>query len=273
MTSKNKLVDSIDNELSVALRMSAMVYSVASYFIGVVALVYLILFIADLLVPISINKGAGIALELTGATAALWNLAVVAIWGLQHTVMARPAFKRVWTKIVPNPIERSTYLIFVAMATAVLILFWIPMPTVLWDTTGTVFYSFLLGVYFLGWIIVLFATFLINHFHLFGLQQAFLFMRKYQSKQETFRTPLLYKLVRHPMMSGVLIALWAVPVLTTGRLLFNVLMTIYIYIGMYFEERTLSAELGPEYEQYLQTTPSVMPNMSRKPSTSRESVR
>ena len=138
------------------------------------------------------------------------------------------------------------------------------MPTVLWDTSGTVLYPLLMSVYFLGWCLVLFSTFLINHFHLFGLQQAFLFMRRYQSKQETFRTPLLYKLVRHPMMSGVLIALWAVPILTVGRLVFNVLMTTYVFIGLYFEERTLTAELGEEYERYMQTTPSVIPRISRK---------
>lgn len=214
--------------------------------------------------PVSINRGVGLAPDLGIVAALLWNIGVVLVWGLQHTIMARPAFKRVWTKVVPVPIERSTYLVCVAIATALLVLYWIPMPTVLWDTSGTVLYPLLMSVYFLGWCLVLFSTFLINHFHLFGLQQAFLFMRRYQSKQETFRTPLLYKLVRHPMMSGVLIALWAVPNLTVGRLVFNVLMTTYVFIGLYFEERTLTAELGEEYERYMQTTPSVIPRISRK---------
>lgn len=253
------------NGQDTTLRVLTMLYSVVCYAIGVATLVYLILFITDLLVPVSLNRGAGIAPDVGGATAVLWNAAVVTVWGLQHTVMARPAFKRIWTKIVPVPIERSTYLVFVAIATAIMVSSWIPMPAVLWDTTDTVFYPMLLTVYFMGWCIVLFSTFLINHFHLFGLQQAFLHLRCLQSKQETFRTPLLYKLVRHPMMSGVLIALWAVPVLTVGRLVFNVLMTGYVFIGLYFEERTLTVELGQEYKQYLKTTPSVIPSVSRKP--------
>lgn len=254
----------VHKQLDVVTRALTMFYSVMCYLIGVVALVYLILFIADLLVPVSINRGAGIAPDLSGATAVLWNIIVITAWGIQHSVMARPAFKRIWTKIVPVPIERSTYLLFVAMVTVLLVLFWIPMPAVVWDTTGTVLHPLLLTVYFIGWCIVLFSTFLINHFHLFGLQQAFMHMRQHQSKQETFRTPLLYKLVRHPMMSGVLIALWAVPVLTVGRLVFNVLMTTYVFIGLYFEERTLTAELGQEYEQYLKSTPSVIPSVTRK---------
>ena len=246
------------------LRAITMIYSLKCYLIGVVALVYLILFIADLLVPVSINRGASFAPEMGGVAAVFWNAGVILIWGLQHTIMARPSFKRVWTKIVPVPIERSTYLVCVAIATLLLVVYWIPMPVVLWDTSNTIAYPILTSVYFLGWCIVLFSTFLINHFHLFGLQQAFLFLCRHQSKKETFKTPLLYKLVRHPMMSGVLIALWAVPILTAGRLLFNVLMTVYIFIGLYFEERTLKAELGEEYEQYLQTTPSVIPGISPK---------
>ena len=254
----------VESNTNALLRTLTMFYSVACYLIGVTALVYLILFIVDLWVPVSINRGVGLAPDLGIVAALLWNIGVVLVWGLQHTIMARPAFKRVWTKVVPVPIERSTYLVCVAIATALLVLYWIPMPTVLWDTSGTVLYPLLMSVYFLGWCLVLFSTFLINHFHLFGLQQAFLFMRRYQSKQETFRTPLLYKLVRHPMMSGVLIALWAVPNLTVGRLVFNVLMTTYVFIGLYFEERTLTAELGEEYERYMQTTPSVIPRISRK---------
>lgn len=246
------------------LRTLTMAYSMLCYLIGVVALVYLILFIGDLVVPLTINHGAGFAPDINSATAVFWNVGVVMVWGLQHTLMARPAFKRIWTKVVPVPIERSTYLVCVALATGLLVFYWIPMPTVLWDTSGTFIAPLLIGIYFLGWCITLFSTFLINHFHLFGLQQAFLHMRRLQSKQETFRTPLLYKLVRHPMMSGVLIALWAVPVLTVGRLIFNVLMTVYVFVGLYFEERTLAAELGDEYRQYLKTTPSVIPRLPHK---------
>ena len=263
MYDKNSRAE-IDKNPSIFLRTLTMIYSLISYLIGVVALVYLILFIADLLVPVSINRPSSYAPEISGFSAIAWNMGVVMLWGMQHTIMARPGFKKIWTRLVPVPIERSTYLIFVAGATALLVLFWVPMPALLWNASGTMLFPLLIGVYFFGWCITLFATFLINHFHLFGLQQAFHFLRRHQSKRETFRTPLLYKLVRHPMMTGVLIALWAVPVLTVGRLFFNLLMTAYIFVGLYFEEKTLSAELGHEYEQYMQTTPSVIPRFSAK---------
>lgn len=255
-----------DTSTHALLRALTLLYSLACYMIGVVALVCLILFIADLVVPVTLERGAGIAPNLCTVGTLLWNVGVVMVWGLQHSLMARPTFKRVWTKIVPMPIERSTYLVSVAMATVQLILLWTPMPYVIWDTSNTVLYPILTGMYFLGWCIVLFSAFLINHFHLFGLQQAHHFLRRHQSKKETFRTLLLYKLVRHPMMSGVLIALWATPVLTAGRLFFNVLRTTYVFVGLYFEERTLTSELGYEYEQYLQSTPAVVPRLRRKQS-------
>ncbi|MFK7889788.1 MAG: isoprenylcysteine carboxylmethyltransferase family protein [Granulosicoccus sp.] len=252
------------NNPGTALRTATMLYSMVCYMIGVVTLVYLILFIADLLVPVTINRGAGFAPDFKGTNAIFWNMGVVLVWGLQHSIMARPTFKRVWTKLVPLPIERSTYLVCVTMASIILVTFWIPLPAVIWDFSDMSIGWLLMGVYFLGWCIVLFSTFLINHFHLFGLQQAFEFLRRHQSKKETFQTPLLYKLVRHPMMSGVLVALWAVPTLTVGRLVFNVFMTAYVFIGLYFEERTLTAELGADYERYKETTPSVIPRLNGK---------
>ncbi|MFK7996294.1 MAG: hypothetical protein AB8B87_19300 [Granulosicoccus sp.] len=157
----------------IVLRTVTMLYSLACYVIGVLALVYLILFIADLWVPVTINRGSGVAPEGGALTDVFWNVCLVIFWGMQHSIMARPAFKRVWTKVVPVPAERSTYLLCVALVTALMLHFWVPMPAVIWDLSGTVLSSMLIGVYFLGWFIVLFSTFLINHFHLFGLQQTF----------------------------------------------------------------------------------------------------
>ncbi|MFK7964899.1 MAG: isoprenylcysteine carboxylmethyltransferase family protein [Burkholderiaceae bacterium] len=242
-------------------RALAITYSITCYFIGVAALVYLILFIADMAVPVSLTQASPIAPSLFGLEAVLWNVGVLALWGAQHTVMARPGFKRMWTRIVPPAVERSTYLIFVALATATLVFLWAPLPTVLWDTSGSLVGHVLLGVYFLGWAIVLFSTFLINHFQLFGLQQAYQSNTQVMSKKDVFVTPLLYKMVRHPMMTGVLIALWAVPTLTVSRLVFNIVMTSYVFIGLYFEEKTLVAELGDEYREYRKTTPSVIPGL------------
>lgn len=245
------------------LRLVAMLYSITCYFIGVATLLYLILFIADLWVPVSLNAGSGFAPKMDGVTVLIWNVVVIAFWGLQHSIMARPAFKRIWTRIVPAAIERSTYLVFVALATLVLVMFWQPMTTVIWDVSGTMLFPVLLGLYFFGWVVVLFSSFLLNHFHLFGLQQALLNLKDIQSKQASFKTPLLYRFVRHPMMTGVLIALWCAPVMTTGRLTFNVLMTVYVFIGVYFEEKTLEAELGAEYRDYQQSTPSVIPRLRK----------
>lgn len=242
-------------------RVLALVYSLACYGAGVLALVYLILFVADLYVPVSMSAASPYSPHLSGASAAAWNIVLITIWGLQHSIMAAPSFKEVWTKVVPASVERSTYMLFVAVLTGAMMWLWVPMPRILWDLSGTGWGVAVLGVYFLGWVIVFFSTFLINHFQLFGLEQAYRFITKTQSKQDIFRTPLLYKLVRHPMMTGVLIALWAAPTLTVGRLLFNVAMTAYIWFGVLHEEKTLGAALGEEYEAYQNSTPMLIPGV------------
>lgn len=239
----------------------ALIYSIACYAIGVTALVCLILFTADLFLPVTVNIASPFAPDLPPALAIVWNVLLVAIWGFQHTGMASTKFKKWWTRYMPAPIERSTYLVFVAAMTAGLILFWAPLPTVLYDLSGTTIGAVLLGSYFLGWTITLIATFLINHFHLFGLEQAYRLVSRTQSKKDTFRTPLFYKLVRHPMMTGILISLWSAPELTIGRLVLNLAMTGYIIIGIYFEEKTLVGDLGEEYEAYRTTTPALVPGL------------
>ena len=241
----------------------AMAYSLVCYAIGVAALVYLILFTADLFVPATVNTPSPFAPALHGPAAIGWNIALVAAWGAQHTFMASPGFKAWWTKIVPAPIERSTYLVFVALMTAALAAFWAPVEGIYYDLSGTMAGNVVLGIFFLGWVITLIATFLINHFHLFGLQQAYHLIAKTQSKSATFKTPLFYKLVRHPMMTGILIALWAAPTLSVNRLVFNLAMTAYIFIGIFFEEKTLVRDLGEKYIDYRRTTPSVIPGLHR----------
>jgi len=157
---------------SLASRLATFGYSVGSYLIGCAALGYLILFIADLFVPVTLVSASQWSPAIDGAAALIWNLVLITLWGAQHTIMARPAFKRIWTRWVPAAIERSTYLIFVAAATAMLVIFWVPMPYQIWDLSGSITGSIVLAVYFFGWAVVLFATFLINHFALFGLSQA-----------------------------------------------------------------------------------------------------
>tara|TARA_R110000823_G_scaffold51512_1_gene128332 strand:- start:53 stop:814 length:762 start_codon:yes stop_codon:yes gene_type:complete len=242
-------------------RFIAVVYSLVCYAIGVAALVSLILFIADLFIPVTVNTGSPLAPRLTGALAIAWNVGLIALWGLQHTYMASPGFKAWWTQYMPARIERSTYLVFVAAMTAGLILFWVPLPATYWDISGTLAGNSLLIVYFFGWAITLLATFLINHFHLFGLQQAWQQIDHTQSKVVSFRTPFLYKLVRHPMMTGMIISLWAIPHLTLGRLVLTLAFTVYILVGIHYEEKTLVADLGEDYEVYRRTTPGLIPGM------------
>lgn len=236
-----------------------MIYSLICYAIGFAALVYLILFIGDLYVPWTINTASQIAPDLSFGAAIAWNSILIAIWGAQHSIMANPQFKSLWTRVVPASVERSTYLLFVAAFTAALVALWAPMPAQIWDLSGGAIGVALVVGYFTGWVITLISTFLINHWHLFGLSQAYRAITQTQSKQETFVTPLFYKVVRHPMMTGALIALWCAPVMTEGRLLFAIVMSVYIYLGTKHEETSLVADLGQEYEDYRKNTPMFFP--------------
>lgn len=245
------------------MKIFTMAYSILSYLIGVATLIALILFIGDLFMPWTINKASPFSFGLTGLAAIIANVGLIIVWGLQHSIMADAKFKKQWVKIVPPAIERSTYLLAVAGMTGLLIILWSPMPSVLWDFSGGPLGAVLLAGYFSGWVIVLISTFLINHFHLFGLQQAFHAITQTQSKEESFVTPFLYKLVRHPMMTGVLIALWCAPTLTVGRLIINVAMTAYIVLGVMHEEKALIADLGDEYEAYRKKKPMLIPGFPK----------
>lgn len=234
-------------------------YSMGCYFFGFASLVALILFVGDLYLPWTINIPTPMSPQLDGATAIAVNFVLITIWSLQHSIMADPGFKKSWTKIIPAHLERSTYVLFVGLFTFGLMALWSPLPDVLWDVSGSTMGSVLLAGYFLGWVITLISTFLINHFHLFGLQQAYNGPAHNEGIGVKFVTPLFYKFVRHPMMTGVLIALWSVPVLTVGRLTFNLAMSAYILLGTRHEEKSLVAELGEDYQDYRKTTPMLIP--------------
>ena len=244
------------------MRNLTVIYSVVCYLAGVAALLFLILFLAEYQVPVTVNKPSPYAPELSPLMAAIWNTGLLAAWGVQHSVMADPGFKKRWTRLIPAAIERSTYVLTVAIVTTAIILLWSPMPQILWQTSGSIVGTALSAIYVSGWLIVLLSTFLINHFHLFGLQQAYQQVRRIPPKESTFVTPLFYKLVRHPMMTGVLIALWAAPDMSWGRLLFAVVMTVYVYLGTRHEEKTLTKELGDQYREYCKTTPMLLPRIS-----------
>lgn len=234
-------------------------YSIASYLVGLAALACLILFIGDLYLPVTINHASLISPRLEGISAVIANLALVAIWGLQHSIMADPMFKRVWTNIVATSIERSTYVLTTGIFTIALMALWSPMPGTLWDL-GTGLTAMIVWVgFWSGWSITVLSTFLINHFHLFGLEQAWQRLKAMPPKNETFVTPLLYKLVRHPMMTGIIIAIWCAPTMSEGRFFFSLAMTAYIILGPQHGEERLTSDFGFEYEQFKKRVPKLVP--------------
>jgi protein-S-isoprenylcysteine O-methyltransferase Ste14 len=236
-------------------RYFTLVYGGAAYALFLLVFLYLVGFVGGFVVPRDVDHG--IAAPIGQAVAV--NVALIALFGVQHSVMARPGFKRWWTRFVPHSIERSTY---VWLANAVLLLLywqWRTMPAVIWHV-GLLGGRLIVWVLFwLGWATALTSTFLINHFDLFGLRQVYLAWRDKPYTDLGFRTRLLYRLVRHPLMLGFLIAFWAAPTMTGGHLLFAAGMTGYILIAIQVEERDLVAAIGDQYRDYRRDVPMLLP--------------
>ncbi|OBK98423.1 hypothetical protein A5645_03535 [Mycobacterium asiaticum] len=230
-------------------------YGAVAYLIGFAAFVYAIGFLGNFAVPHAIDHGvAAPAIE-----ALIVNVLLLVAFGLQHSVMARPAFKRWWTRMVPEPIERSTYVLATGLVLAVLFWQWRTMPALIWDITWPAGRLSVQMLFWLGWVIVLASTFMINHFDLFGLRQVYLVWRGLPYTDLEFRTPLLYRVVRHPLMFGFLITLWATPRMTLGHLLFAAGMTSYILYALRWEERDLTTVLGQQYRDYRSRVPMLIP--------------
>lgn len=230
-------------------------YGIVTYLAFLAVFLYLIGFVWNLGVPRGIDDGAPAAL----VTGTLVNIALLAIFGVQHSVMARPAFKRAWTAVIPEPAERSTYVLLASAALALLMWAWQPLPDLVWDLRGGHLASLLTVISALGWGLVLLSTFAIDHFHLFGLRQTIYHWLGRTLPETSFRVRGPYNLVRHPLMLGFLVAFWAAPAMSVGRLEFALGMTAYILIALVHEERDLRDAHGADYHSYAARTPRLVP--------------
>jgi protein-S-isoprenylcysteine O-methyltransferase Ste14 len=236
------------------MRIFGVLYGALCYVVFLIAVVYAVGFIGGFGVPKTIDSGA-----VAGWTGALMlDALLLGLFALQHSVMARPAFKRVWTRIVPTAVERSTYVLLSSSILLLLFWQWRPLPQILWATTG-VAHAALLGLYGIGWLIVLLSTFMLSHFELFGLEQVWLAFTRKTAAPTTLRRVWLYRFVRHPIMLGFLIAFWATPVMTLGHLVFAIGCTGYILVGVQLEEHDLEQAIGEPYRTYKREVPMLLP--------------
>ena len=236
-------------------RLISFLYGLASYAIFFVTFLYAIGFVCGLVVPKTIDTGAVVPT----AEALIVNLLLMSVFAIQHSVMARKQFKQWWTQFVPAPIERSTYVLFTSLALILLFWQWRPMPTPVWQIGDASVALAVTALSLVGWLVVLTSTFLINHFELFGLQQVVNNLAGRSAAAPRFRTPLYYKFVRHPIYLGFIIAFWAAPTMTVGRLLFAAVTTAYIFVGIFLEERDLVDLFGDEYRRYRERVSMLVP--------------
>ena len=252
---------------SLLYRLSVFVFGVAAYVVGVGALVAVIL---TMLGVFRFTGGPLGALDGMGAALAVDLLLLVA-FALQHSVMARPSFKAQWTRVIPAAAERSAYVLATGLVLLPLLFCWQPMPALVWSVQSPLLHWALLGIAVGGWSYLLLASFAINHFELFGLQQVYQCLRGRPVTRPPFAVRWMYRFDRHPIMTGVLVGLWVTPTMTVDHLVFAVGFTIYVWIGVHFEERSLRRELGTTYDEYCARVRSIVPTFSgRRPAATRD---
>ena len=241
-------------------RALVLLYGVVCYAVFFAVFLYSIGFIGDFGVPKTLDSPRDVGL----ATALAVDLGLLALFAVQHSVMARPAFKRWWTHFVPQTAERSTYVLFSSLAMIALFWFWQPMGGTVWAISSSTGVVAIYVTYALGWALLLYSTFLINHFDLFGLRQVWLFATGRPYTNLVFKTPWLYSQVRHPLYVGWLMIFWATPVMSVAHLVFALMTTAYILVAIQFEERDLIAE-HPEYAEYRRRVPMLLPLGAKPP--------
>jgi methanethiol S-methyltransferase len=239
-------------------RIVAFIYGIFCYGVFFATLLYAIGFLGNFGVPKSIDSG----LQGSMLTALAIDGALLALFALQHSVMARPWFKRAWTRIVPEPVERSTYVLFSSIALLLMFWQWRPIGGVIWSVENGIAETVFVGLYVAGLLIVLLSTFLINHFDLFGLRQVYLYLMGRPYTHLEFRTPFFYRYVRHPLYVGWLLTFWAAPVMTVAHLFFAIMTTAYILVAIQLEEADLVAVYGDKYRRYRKQVPMIIPALS-----------
>ena len=237
-----------------------MAFAIIAYAIFFATFLYLIAFVGDLeLAPRTVDVGPDSPVGIAVAV----DVALIALFGLQHSVMARQGFKRWWTRVVPWAVERSVYVLMASLALIILMTLWRPIDTIVWNVGDPLVSDLIWVVFWLGWGMVLLSTFLLNHFELFGLQQAWFHVRGRPWEKPVFRQPLFYRWIRHPLYLGFFMAFWAAPEMTAGHLLLAGGMSVFMLIAIQYEEKDLVALFGRDYEDYRQRAGMLLPRFRR----------
>jgi protein-S-isoprenylcysteine O-methyltransferase Ste14 len=242
-------------------RAITLLFSIVAYAIFFATFLYLICFVGNLpFAPVTVDRGPSAPV----ATALVIDIALIALFGVQHSVMARQGFKKAWTRVVPHESERSAYVLAASAALLILMFLWRPIGGLAWEVVNPAFSTILMALFAIGWVLVLVSTFLINHFELFGLQQAWLHVTRREAAPPQFRQPLFYKIVRHPLYLGFFLAFWATPAMSYGHLLLAAGMSVYMRIAIRYEERDLVRLFGSDYEDYRSRVGMLTPRLRKR---------